>query len=239
VPPARLELLRCLRRIERAHVEHGKASARYDQHCESARQLDEAKGALAALESSVTAAHAAYHEYGSDVGERPDERLAERAELQRRVSDAEWKVSLSAPAADRLELDTAAAILTELDGRLDGLRKAVLTECSLSVCVEIDGLAAQLKERFAILCALGQLTGKLPKSVKCALPPMPFGSADISVSATDIPSLVAGWQSALEALVQDPHVDITLPGMAPTSEPDGAQAGCWGRIRKAWREARN
>jgi hypothetical protein len=216
-----------------ARSEHGKADARYAGHCESVRELEEATAALAALESSVRAAHAEFHQYGSGVADRPDARLAERAELRQRVADAEWKVSLSAPAADRLELDTAAAVATTLEDRLPGLRHAVLVEATIPLCIEVQRITEELRDRYSVLCAL---TGQ--KAIKCALPALPYGSAEIMVEAKDLPGLQAAWEAQLQAITDRPDLDIQVPGTAPR-EPTGPSLGCFSRIRKAVRAARN
>jgi hypothetical protein len=235
--PARLELIRTIKRIESAQAAHRQAVVKHNAHLDAVRQLDAAAAALASLEAEVKAAHDDWHSYGS-TGPQPAERPRERAALQRAVSEAQWRVDLSAAASDGLGVDVAAGVVTTLQDRLPALRNAVLVENSLPICVEIQWLAEELRDRYAILAALGSVTRSLPTKATVKMPSMPYGDASFEVSAADVPALVAAWSTCLERLTACPSTyDVEVPGTAPRA-PDGPATRCVTRIRKAWNGAR-
>jgi hypothetical protein len=236
-PPARADLMRTIKRIELAHTAHDQSQIKHDAHLEAQRALDAATAALASLEAEVKAAHDDWHTYGG-TGSQPAERLEERAALQQAVSAAQWRADLSAAASDGLMVDVAAAVVTTLQDRLPALRHAVMVEATLPLTLEIADLTAQLRERYSALVALGVVTSTLPKSAKCALPPLPHGQAGFELGAANVTAQIATWRASLEALEGDPNATINVPGFEPEAS-DEAQAGTWGRLRKAWRDAMN
>jgi hypothetical protein len=237
VPPARVALLRCLSQIEQAHDRRDAALLRRAEYLALATRRDSAVDALSRFESEVREAFEAHHSYGA-TGEAPSPRTEERQRLMATVEAAQWELVLASAAADGLAADAAGAVVEELEARLPALRADVLIENSLPVCVEIQRLAEEIRDRFAVMAALGAITGALPSKATVKMPSLPFGSADFVVDATDFPALTAAISGCLEALVQDPHADLTLPGTAPR-EPTGASLGCFSRIRNAVRAARN
>jgi hypothetical protein len=217
-PDARAALIGTLDRIEAARLQHARTVQKHNAHLAAVNRLDDAKAALTELEASVRSHFTAYAEYGAGTV-RPNERVQERAALQQRVNDAQWRHDLSATAnGDGLQVDVAANVITSLQDRLPAARNAILRESALPICQEVQRLAAALEAHYRVLHSLGEAIstrGQRPV-IKCALPPLPHGVAALEVSASAAD--VAMWRKGLAALAEDPTTLIEVPGAEPVPE---------------------
>jgi hypothetical protein len=226
-----------LARIQVASKAHSAAEQRHSDYVALDCRRDAAVVALQEFEALIREQFVAHHEYGSTCP-RPDARSAEFEVLQNRVVALTREVSLASEGcADGMDVAVAAHVVEALEGRLEGLRHAVLVESTLPLTLEISDLTAQIADRYRALIGLAGVVGSLPKSVKLTLPPTPHGVPAFEVGPQDVNEQVALWKAVEVALTLNPNAPVDVPGFEPEAS-DEAQAGTWGRLRKAWREAR-
>jgi hypothetical protein len=171
----------------------------------------DAQAALTDLAASVQANFGRWVQFGSE-GERPDDRVAEREALRVVLTETDADSQVADSAA--FEFDVAAAVVEALEGMLPALRFAILTESATVFADQIFDAVAALRENYAMLSALGLVIENraMAKGFDVHLPSTPFGKVGFEVAASDVPSAVAAWRRALEALEADPRAEIVLPG---------------------------
>jgi hypothetical protein len=238
LPPARRALLRCHGQITKAGEAHKAALARWNEYQDLEARHAAARLELERFEVEVREAFNQHHSYGATSDAKPNPRADERAALQQRVEAAQWELQLASAAAGGLQADAAGAVVTTLQDRLPALRHAVMVECALPLTLEINDLCEQLAGRYRSMVGLAVVTGSLPKVAKLTLPPTPHGTPAFAIGAADVADQIVTWRAALAALEADARATIDVPGLPADGPTDAPEAGCWGRVRRAWREAR-
>ena len=91
------------------------------------------------------------------------------------------------------------------------LRHDILIETSAVVFDRVYDAIAELRGAYGIMCALGEVTGTLPRSVHAQLPSLPYGPVEFDVDADDASAATTAWRAPLDALARDPDAVVTVP----------------------------
>jgi hypothetical protein len=80
----------------------------------------------------------------------------------------------------------------------------------------VRGLIDGLRERYAVLCAMGVVAGGFPKAVRATMPGLPDGPVAMEASAA--PSDVEYWSASLTRLEANPMAVLEVPNAQPVPE---------------------
>jgi hypothetical protein len=233
--PARSALVTCLSWISHARAQSDAAVEKLRVCTGASARAAAAQSALDDLDREVAQGFSEWIRFNSAVP-RPAERSAERAEIAEELAAASPLAKFEQGAT--FECECASAVVQELEGRLPSLRDAVLVEACLPLTLEVRDLCDQLREKFVVLASLAQVTGTGSKTVKCALPAVPFGGpVGFEIGAADTKREVEAWLAALTALEQDPRCSIEVPGQ-DAAPVERIPMLSWAGVKEAWRSAR-
>ncbi len=141
---------------------------------------------------------------------RGRDRVAERESLRAVLTETEADSQVEDAAA--FEHDGANAVCKRLAEMLPPPRHDILIETAAVVSDRVYDAIAELRGAYGIMCALGEVTGTLPRSVHAQLPSLPYGPVEFDVDADDASAATTAWRAPLDALARDPDAVVTVPG---------------------------
>jgi hypothetical protein len=235
VTPARVALHRCISQIAQGRAAHDQAVIRRRSYLDAETRRQSAADEVQRFERAIQDEFDAWSAYGSSTPQ-PDPRTSDRETLQARLAALTWEAELAGRGGDEMDVAVAESVVTTLEGRLEGLRHDLLVESTLPLALDVISLTQQIADRYKTLVALGVVTGGA-KSVKCALPALPHGTAGFEIGAADVADQIALWRAAEAALEGNPNTPINVPGM-PEEPPTGPASGRISRLRRAIERAR-
>jgi hypothetical protein len=173
----------------------------------------DALASLEALDESTRAAFGRWVQFGSEEP-RPPDRADERSRLNAIVAATEADAAVAELAS--FEDDVAVAICERLTEMIPPFQCAVLVEGATPISDRITDCLAELRECYAVLAALNEVTERGPTSFHVKLPPTPHCQVGFDVEASDAPLAISGWRKVLADLRADPKMAVVgVPGDAP------------------------